>query len=303
MPRFSLIAACGLLLVNAAVATAYNKATHMVSGAIAYHVLKADSPQTLEKIVGLLKQHPEYGKFKLDTVAADDRDMFLFMLAARWSDDIRGNRTYDHPTWHYINFPFKPEGQPDSVNTAPPADENILTALDGQLATLRGNGPASDKAVALCWLFHLIGDIHQPLHTTSLFTTQFPNGDRGGTRFYIRVRETTAPISLHKFWDDLILGSDRFQTVRNRATELRLRPEFAPNNLIELGLDGHENWAKESLQIAEKVAYQEGKLNGSLEKTAATALPDGYVATAKAVAERRIVLAGYRIAAMLKTAR
>lgn len=58
MPRFSLIAACGLLLVNAAVATAYNKAAHMVSGAIAYHVLKADSPQALEKIVGLLNGSP-----------------------------------------------------------------------------------------------------------------------------------------------------------------------------------------------------------------------------------------------------
>ena len=68
----------------------------MVSAAIAYHALKADCPRTLEKILALLNQHPERDKFKLDAVSAEDRDLYLLMLAASWSDDIRGNRTYDH---------------------------------------------------------------------------------------------------------------------------------------------------------------------------------------------------------------
>lgn len=102
------------------------------------------------------------GKFNLDAVAAEDRDLYLLMLAARWPDDIRGNRTYDHPAWHYINFPIKPVGQPDSVTTKPPADENILKALEQQAAVIRGTGPASEKAVALCWLLHLIGATWQP---------------------------------------------------------------------------------------------------------------------------------------------
>ncbi len=123
----------------------------MISGAIAYHVLRAESPQTLERVVALLKQHPEYSKFRLDAVADADRDLCLFMLAARWPDDIRGNRSYDHPAWHYTNFPFKPVGQPESVQTKPPAGENILVALDQQAAVIRGNGSAADKAVAICW--------------------------------------------------------------------------------------------------------------------------------------------------------
>ena len=37
------------------------------------------------------------------------------------------------------------------------------------------------KAMAYCWLFHLVGDIHQPLHCTALFSAEhFPKGDRGG---------------------------------------------------------------------------------------------------------------------------
>jgi hypothetical protein len=75
-------------------------------------------------------------------------------------------------------------------------------------------GSRCKRAVALCWVCHLVGDGHQPLHTVKLLTTQFPapEGDRGGTRFYIRVREGARTISLHTFWDDLILGSERVQS-------------------------------------------------------------------------------------------
>jgi hypothetical protein len=37
------------------------------------------------------------------------------------------------------------------------------------------------------WLFHLVGDIHQPLHTVQLFTREYPNGDRGGNEICVRV--------------------------------------------------------------------------------------------------------------------
>jgi hypothetical protein len=52
----------------------------------AYNVLNAEAPETLSKIVPLLKQHPDRGRFKLDAVAAEDRDLLLFILAARWPD-------------------------------------------------------------------------------------------------------------------------------------------------------------------------------------------------------------------------
>jgi hypothetical protein len=107
-----------------------------------------------------------------------------------------------------INLPYKPEGQPGSVQTVEPPPENVLSAYQANLDIVRGTAPG-DRAVALCWVFHLLGDMHQPLHTIKLFTTQFPapEGDRGGTRFYIRVKPTNATtISLHAFWDDLVLG-------------------------------------------------------------------------------------------------
>jgi hypothetical protein len=43
------------------------------------------------------------------------------------------------------------------------------------------------RAIALAWLFHLVGDIHQPLHTAQLFIVDYPQRDRGGNEICVRV--------------------------------------------------------------------------------------------------------------------
>ena len=52
----------------------------------------------------------------------------------------------------------------------------------------------------LRFLIHLIGDIHQPLHNTSLVNSQFPKGDKGGNLFLIKTRLKSVK-DLHTFWD------------------------------------------------------------------------------------------------------
>jgi len=145
-------------------------------------------------------------------------------------------------------------------------------------------------------------EIERPLHTIALFTTQFPplEGDRGGTRFYIRVREGSSTISLHTFWDDLILGSERFQNVRSTATALRLQRTHARTQLSELTETRFEGWARqESFGLAKEHAYRNGQLQGSKDQQNGEVLPADYIATVKPLAERRIVLAGYRLADVL----
>jgi S1/P1 Nuclease len=307
--RQELLVGTLLLIVVSLVSStlAWNKAGHMVSGAIAYADLQQTRPQAVAQVVALLKTHPQFEtKWKPQLhrsfVAPDERDLYLFMLAARWPDDIRGDPAFHRGAWHYINFPYKPAGQPASVQTAEPLPENVLRAYQANLDIVRGTVPG-DRAVALCWLFHLIGDVHQPLHTVALFTTQFPapQGDRGGTRLYIRVTPTTrTTISLHAFWDDLILGSERFQSVRNRATELRLQPHHARHQLPELAETQFAQWARqESFRLATEHAYRNGMLQGSTDDNNGVVLPADYVRTTKPLAERRLVLAGYRLADVL----
>ena len=304
---FALTLAILILFLLPSPAFAWNGAGHMVTGAIAYNELQKNDPQALARVISILKEHPAFDaswSSQIERISDSDPDpnQVLFMLAARWSDDIRGDANFDRPEWHYINYPYKPALQPDSVSIKNPPDaENIINAFQENLSIVRSSSNDSEQAVALCWLFHLVGDVHQPLHTTALFTTEYPDGDRGGTRFYIRARQNAQPISLHWFWDDLILGSKRFRTVRNRSTELRLSPSYSRNALSELSETQFDNWAKpESFEIAKEFAYRNGTISGSPDKDSAKVLPVDYASSVKKVAERRAVLAGYRIADLLQ---
>lgn len=176
-----LSALCGLLLLLMAVSSALarNKAGHMVSGAIAYAELNQVSPQTLAHVIALLKTQPDFEtqwapRLAQSNLSPEEQDLYLFMLAARWPDDIRQEPVLHRGPWHYINLPYKPAGQPATVHTVEPLPENILYAYQANLDILRSTEADAVKAVALYWIFHLIGDVHQPLHAVALFTTQFP---------------------------------------------------------------------------------------------------------------------------------
>jgi hypothetical protein len=271
---------------------------------MAYQILQKESPQTVAQVVALLKTHPDFKKHwekDLSAVPAEEHAVRLFMKAARWADDIRGQPEYDHPKWHYVNFPFKPAGQPGSVRPAPPDRESILEGFRLNRKVAQGQGKPADRAVALCWLFHLVGDVHQPLHTTSLFTTAYPEGDRGGNLLFVRTKEGGLPVNLHALWDGLILGSENRGEARKEAARLLAQCEFARARLAELKETEFGKWAQaESLPLARQVVYQAGKLRGSTNPASAPVLPEGYLQKAKAVAERRLVLAGYRLADLLK---
>ena len=163
------------------------------------------------------------------------------------------------------------------------------------------------KAIALAWLFHLVGDIHQPLHTAQLFTVDYPNGDRGGNQTCVRVTQVAQPMNLHRFWDGVITSSSNLTRLRNEATVLRSRQEFQRDQLTELESTSFESWAKESFDIATKIAYRNGgrvgiPKGGNMDCTivaAAPVLPAGYVVNASRIADRRMILAGYRLADLL----
>ena len=299
------------VLLAAPAAPAWTKAGHMVTGSVTYQVLKAENPAALKKVVAILKAHPQFEKLwkkQIETLVAAapdaDPDEYLVMLSARWADDIRGDPAYDRPTWHYVTTGFKGPNQPDSVVVPPPDPAgNILLAFDLNVAKIKAGPEDLDRAVPLCWVAHLVGDVHMPMHTVSLFTTDYPDGDRGGNKFWVKVTPDGKPINLHFYWDDLLIGTDRYRECRNRATELRLRPEFARDKLTELAETKFETWARvESAGLAKTVVYRNGALVGGKSSDTAEVLPADYAATCQPVAQRRGVLAGYRLAAVLAAA-
>ena len=144
------------------------------------------------------------------------------------------------------------------MQTREPESVNILTAMvENQRIVATENNPER-KAIALAWLFHLVGDIHQPLHTAQLFTVDYPKGDRGGNEICVKVTEAAQPMDLHKFWDGVITSSQNLTRLRNEAMALRSRQGFQRNQLAELANADFESWAKESYEIATKIAYRNG---------------------------------------------
>ena len=106
-------------------------------------------------------------------------------------------------------------------------------------------------------------------------------------------------VRLHEFWDDLVLGSTRFQTVRNTATELRLRPAHAREQLAELAQPQFEQWEQESFGL-ERARLSQWHASGSTDKENGAVLPADYAQTVKPIGERRMILAGYRVADVLR---
>jgi hypothetical protein len=105
----------------------------------------------------------------------------------------------------------------------------------------------------------------------------------------------------------MITSSSNLTRLRNEATALRNRQEFQRGQLTELANTGFESWAKESFEIATKIAYRNGgpigiPRGGAMDcamVTAAPVLPAGYVHSASRIADRRMILAGYRLADLL----
>jgi hypothetical protein len=115
-------------------------------------------------------------------------------------------------------------------------------------------------------------------------------------------------MNLHRFWDGVITSSSNLTRLRNEATALRNRQEFQRSLLTELANSDFESWAKESFEIATKIAYRNGGLIGiprvgnmdcTMVPAAAPVLPVGYIVSASRIADRRMILAGYRLADLL----
>ena len=252
---------------------AWNIPGHMLSGAIAYQILQRENPSTITTVRSVLEKNPWYEtrwKSQLEKLPRAERDEMLFMLAARWADEIRtDDKAESHPLWHYVDFPFKPEGEPVSIQVVEPPPENILSAIAENQRIVQSGSDSTKRGIALSWL-HLIGDVHQPLHAVQLFSRKYPYGDRGGGDSCVHVAQDRAPLSLHRLWDGLITSSNNARRLRNIAIELQSR--FTRSGLSELAVAAPEAWAKESYKIATKIAYQNGALRGLRKGNGETAV-------------------------------
>jgi len=334
MSRFLVIGlVCAVFVLVPPQARAWNSIGHMAVAKLAYDRL-SDSEKT--KLFTLLQSHPHYKQYLAANRPDDVSEVeWAIVRTSVWPDWIRprgkddrgpGVVKYHRGEDHYINVPLIDPKDQDvfaGKTLVDPDLPNIISALKERCNELRTKtADPADKAVAICWIFHLIGDIHQPLHNVAYFsdTKEYRRGDQGGNLFGVRAggRKT----KLHMYWDDLLgIDSDYADDSGPHQVEIYLEAMKVAANLRTLQLADadkmklnqnttFDSWSQEGFELAKRVAYQKTDGRGILEGVlvpfkgpipdSAPDVGDQYNKTARAIAETRVVMAGQRLADRIK---
>jgi S1/P1 Nuclease len=288
------------------------------------------TPAAQSSFAAILARHPrfaeDFARYMPPGVADGDestRNEWLFQQAAIWPDMVRGlpedlKRLYNHPTWHYIDIPsFLTDEDRAALEKkltinmsldAPEVAQQDMNAVQtirlARRSLTTGTEDQGETAVWLCWLLHDLGDLHQPLHSTAIFSAKlFPEGDKGGNSVL-----TQQGFNLHALWDEFLGDWATFAMARDRATELAGRDDLA-----KLGRDAaaqlDENiWLDESWQLAQTVVYcpevlgylriQATRNDG--QPPSPLRLSEDYLTDGVRVATTRVTQAGFRLGAVLQ---
>jgi hypothetical protein len=172
--------------------------------------------------------------------------------ASTWADDVRPERK--NGPWHYIDIPRGAERGPLEPYCG--AEGCVTKAITEQLAILKDkNADAAKRAEALRYIIHFVGDLHQPLHTTT-------NADEGGNcvpvKYLRRVpheHNHSYNPNLHSIWDTAIPERDAEGADPSEYAET-LDALFAADigSWQKAGIHV-EDWAWEGHEYAETTVY------------------------------------------------
>ncbi|WP_144096411.1 S1/P1 nuclease [Croceicoccus sediminis] len=257
MRKSMILAAIGLSLSLSTTAHAWGQLGHRVVGQIAADNVDGRTAAN----IALILDHGE-------TLAE----------AATWPDEQKSDpdeywQKTSYP-WHWVTVP---EGKTYDEVGAPP-EGDAYSALRRFTATLRDpDATREDKALALRFVVHIVGDLHQPLHNG--------NGtDRGGNQFKIEwFGEET---NLHSLWDTALLEGNGLSYTEYADS---LERHMTNQQKIAWWDARPETWMAESIALRDRI----------YPPADATSIGYSYQWTWRPVAERRLAQGGVRLAAYL----
>lgn len=191
------------------------------------------------------------------------------MSISTWADQYRDSA---NTRWHYVNFPRGDchyQMQRDC-----PDDQCVIEAIKTQRAIFRSSASDAEKFVALKFLVHLVGDIHQPLHAGF-------SDDRGGNIYQIQYQSEGS--NLHALWDNAIVAQF------NRSPAVLARLIMTSHNLSEsFSISDVVDWAEQSCAIVSRPDFYPGHR-----------VTQDYLHEYAPVVELQLLRAGTRLAELL----
>lgn len=256
-------------------------------------------------------------RVEIDALLAADADTLTapdFVSRATWADRWRDadrdtSRVQYEATrhWHYVNLqvdggtldvacnghPRLPVGTPASRGPALACVVDKIDQFGAEWA--RAKTSKHERVLALKFLLHFVGDLHQPLHAAD-------RHDAGGNDLKVRHGSESVPDNLHHYWDYHLvrkLGSDALTVARS------LNATIGAAQARSWRKGTSADWAIESWTAARTVAYDIG---GADHNVAATGQPvieldAAYEQRALQAVRLQLCRAGVRLAKLLNTAR
>ncbi len=306
--RLNFAVACAGLIVTGN-AGAWDHTGHMLVAQIARDRM---SSQAVARVDALAAQLQCYGV------------PYNGVTIACWPDDIKTNDTSvpfqgQFKPWHYIDIGCL-ETDPDVLAHPPTLTKtkgDVITALNhciSVIKTKKTDELVPSESVALALLIHFVGDIHQPLHTTARYNPDPKPDDKykddaGGNGVTLaNLVDTPWWKNLHTFWDE---AYRRYF----EKDEVKALPEL--KKATALGSPEMQEWLKKlapdaptkpDLQFDAKKLVLEAhalacaEVYGTLNEPYGAKnvkLTEKYVTQSTKIARRQIVLAGYRLGALL----
>jgi hypothetical protein len=187
-----------------------------------------------------------------------------------WADEHRSPQT---APWHYVNFPRGNciyQSERDC-----PDGRCVVAAIDAQSKVLASGAADDERLLALKYLVHFVGDVHQPLHAGY-------QDDKGGNTYQLQIFMRGS--NLHAVWDSGLIKytNEDAKTIAGRLT--------STNGIAAaVGVPWTSaQAAQESCRIVETPGFYPGRL-----------VDAAYIEQFKPVMERRLALAGARLAELL----
>ena len=264
--RLSLAAAAAAIALTPSPALAWGKNGHRIVAAIADTQLSGLARAHVKEIVGSAESLDE-AAFWPDEMKSAPSD-FWQKKASPWHYVTLNGVTYDHA----------------------PSEGDALEALGRFSATLRDpNASLEDKQLALRFIVHLVGDLHQPLHVGKCC-------DRGGNE--VKVKWFGRDLNLHSVWDSALIDDQQLSFTEYSARLLR---HISNDDVIAWWDINPRDWISESAQIRDTI-YPAMPPKGAKDKRGEPAVPElsySYIYKFNPVVEDRLSRAGVRLAAYL----
>ena len=210
----------GLIFCLPAIAMAWGAEGHRVVGQIADSYLSKKAKKEVYKILGT------------ESVA----------MSSNWADFIKSDPAYNYLyNWHFINFKGGLTTAQVQAYLDTDTATDAYTKINFLAAQLKNKDLLQDnKQLYLRVLIHLVGDIHQPMHTGR------PD-DLGGNK--VRVMWFNESKNLHQIWDEQLIS---FQQLS--YTEYASAINFTTKDQRSAWQqEPVSKWVIDSYQVAEKI--------------------------------------------------